>query len=91
MLAVPLFLEIPFQNKSGSSKVSRFFFCIFNIYTYIFFFEREREKNLPLDYFVGHTHGRMLSCLYNFVLYCIVYLDILVRAEFDIYYSPLMC
>ena len=86
MLVVPLFLEIPFQNKSGSSKVSGFF-CIFNIYI---FFLRER-KNLPLDYFVGHTHGRMLSCLYNFVLYCIVYWDILVRAEFDIYNSPLMC
>ena len=29
------------------------------------------EKNFPLDYFVGHKHGRMLSCQ-NKTLNCVV-------------------
>ena len=29
------------------------------------------DKNFPLDYFVGHKHGRMFCCQYNFVLHCI--------------------
>ena len=42
------------------------------------------EKNFPLDYFVGHTHGRMFSCLYTtltnlrtkFLAMCNVYTDV---------------